>query len=330
MPFTLVVLKTRQDYGNQSFNNSLAVSAKMIVDMLQHQGHPAGLAEAKNENFVQGLVDEFKATTVVIEAIWITPAKMHDLQEKNKGVRWVVRINSEVPFLAAEGNSIDWIHHYLRLGVTVAFNSESALRDFQVFAKVEPGKMVWLPNYYPPQKVLPPGGHSTHIKIGCFGAIRQLKNQLLQAFAAVKYGALQGRPISFYMNQGKVEPGNEGIIPAVRSVLALTGNELILNPWLGHEDFIKLIRSMDIGMQVSFTESFSMVSADFVSVGVPLIGSKAVRWLPPISQVDAGATDSIVDGLIRTGTNMIAQNHQSLARYTATSISVWNEFLGWA
>jgi hypothetical protein len=327
MPFCLFIVKQRQDYGTQSFNNSLLISAEMISSMLQLNGHPSAVVEAKDQNAVQALVTQYSATTVILEAIWVTPAKMLSLQQANPSVRWVVRINSEVPFLAAEGNSIAWIHQYLAQGVTVGFNSDTALADFQVFAGA--GAMTWLPNYYPATPVRPPGGISTHIKIGCFGAIRQLKNQLLQAFAAVKFGKLQSRPVSFYMNDGKVEPGNEGIIPAVRSLLQLTGNELILNPWLGHAEFLTLVRSMDIGLQCSFTESFSMVAADFVSLGVPLVGSHAVRWLPAISQADASSADSIVAGMLRSGPQMIAENHQNLVRYTQTSIGVWNNFLGW-
>lgn len=333
-PFTLFILKSRQDYGNTSHNNSLAISAGMIAQMLKLNGHPSAVAEAKDQNHVQALVTQFAATTVIIEAIWITPQKMQQLQADNPEVKWVVRVNSEVPFLAAEGNSISWIFAYLVHGATVAFNSEVALHDFKtLFADTlfpPGGQMAYLPNYYKPQSVLPPGGISTHIKVGCFGAVRQLKNQLLQAFAAVAYGRVKQRPVSFYMNDGKVEPGNEGIIPAVRSALSETGNELILNPWLGHKEFLTLVREMDICLQVSVSESFSGSSADAVSVGVPLVGSHAVRWLPGVSQVDANSMDAIVAGMLRAGEGTVAANHQALQRYSLMSISIWSQFLGWS
>lgn len=333
MPFTLFVLKSRQDYGTKSFNNSLLISAKFLSDMLQLNGHPSAVDEAKDQNAVQALVDKYSATVVVIEAIWITPEKMQQLQAANPKVRWVVRVNSEVPFLAAEGNSIAWIFAYLVHGATVSFNSEMALHDFkQLYSQTlfpSGAALVWLPNFYPPQKVQPPGGHSTHIKIGCFGAIRQLKNQLMQAFASVEYGKLKKRPVSFYMNDGKTEPGNEGIIPAIRSTLAQTGNELILNPWLGHKEFLTLVREMDLCLQVSASESFSGVAADAISLGVPLVGSHAIRWLPGVSQVDYNSVDAIVAGMMRAGDATVAANHQALAHYAANSTALWNQFLGW-
>jgi hypothetical protein len=327
-PFTLFLCKKRQEYGNQSYNNSLVISGQMLVSMLQLNGHPAALEEAVDQNCIHKFVLQYKPSVVVIEAIWVTPVKFKELQKLSPQVKWVVRINSEVPFLAAEGNSISWIQAYLTQGITMAFNSETALADFQVFAGM--GTLVYLPNYYKPTKVQPPGGHNVNIQVGCFGAVRQMKNQLEQAFAAVKYGKLKGRPVSFHMNKDKVEQGNEGIIPTVRSVLELTGNELILNPWLGHKDFLALVRSMDICLQCSFSESFNMCAADSVSVGVPTVGSPAVRWLPRVSQVNPASSNDIVAGMLRAGEDSVAQNHAALVQYTQTTVGIWNTFLGWS
>jgi len=44
-----------------------------------------------------------------------------------------------------------------------------------------------------------------------------------------------------------------------------------------HNDFIRVVKSMDIGMQVSLSESFNIVAADFVSNGVPLVGSPDIE-----------------------------------------------------
>ena len=37
---------------------------------------------------------------------------------------------------------------------------------------------------------------------------------------------------------------------------------------------------MHLGMQVSFSESFNIVTADLVTVGVPTIVSPAIYWMP--------------------------------------------------
>jgi hypothetical protein len=39
---------------------------------------------------------------------------------------------------------------------------------------------------------------------------------------------------------------------------------------------------MDIGLQLSYTESFNIVAADFVKEGVPIIVSDAIKWMPSI------------------------------------------------
>jgi len=46
---------------------------------------------------------------------------------------------------------------------------------------------------------------------------------------------------------------------------------------MDHSDFISIVKSMDIGMQVSLSESFNIVAADFVSNGIPLVGSPDIE-----------------------------------------------------
>jgi hypothetical protein len=37
---------------------------------------------------------------------------------------------------------------------------------------------------------------------------------------------------------------------------------------------------MDIGMQVSFSESFNIVTADFVTAKIPIVASDDIYWMP--------------------------------------------------
>jgi hypothetical protein len=47
---------------------------------------------------------------------------------------------------------------------------------------------------------------------------------------------------------------------------------------------------MDMGLQVSFTETFDIVAADCISVGLPLAGGNEIPWLHAGCQ--ASPTDS--------------------------------------
>ena len=59
-------------------------------------------------------------------------------------------------------------------------------------------------------------------------------------------------------------------------------HELVEYDWLTHDDFIDVVQSMDLGMQVSFTETFNIVTADFVNNNIPVVVSKEIPWVNPL------------------------------------------------
>ena len=72
---------------------------------------------------------------------------MQELIKLHPKVKWVIRVHSEIPFLANEGNSVGWLYQYTKLGVTVSFNSTKACADFAALAH-----SIYLPNFYPLHK----------------------------------------------------------------------------------------------------------------------------------------------------------------------------------
>ena len=320
----LFVIKKFYDYnGYDQVSNGLRVSASFVVEMLKLEGHRAKLAEAIDGNCIDRLVTLHRPSVVVLEALWVTPAKMAELQLLHPGVRWVVRIHSEIPFLANEGIGIEWLVAYAKYGVEIGFNSEQAQNDFAVI-----GESIWLPNYYPLRKLRAGSKPSSeHVNIGCFGAIRPMKNQLIQALAAIRFAKQVGLKLRFHMNGTRVEQGGNSNLKSIQSALDASGNELVLHGWLEHEEFLDLIQQMDVCLQVSLSESFNIVSADAVSLGVPLIGSDAIRWLPRRSRALADSSDSIADKLLHADETTAHMNHEALENYVNASVTAWNEFL---
>ena len=66
----------------------------------------------------------------------------------------------------------------------------------------------------------------------------------------------------------------------IRELFKNSENRLIEHPWYKHREFLETISKMDIGMQVSFSESFNIVTADFVNAGVPIVVSDDIEWMP--------------------------------------------------
>lgn len=322
-PLTLFVIKKFHDYeGHHQISNGLKTSAQIVVDMLLAEGQRAKLVEAIDGNCIDRLVNENKPERVIIEAIWVTPAKFAELQRLWPKVRWTVRIHSEIPFLANEGMAIDWINQYANQGVEIAFNSAQTVHDFNVLVQ-----SAYLPNYYPLRKPRAERPCDKILDVGCFGAVRPLKNQLMQAFAAIRYARIHDRKMRFHMNGSRQEQGGNNNLKNITALLKAAGFELVLHDWLPHEEFLELVGAMDIILQVSLSETFCIVAADAVSMGVPLVGSHAIPWLPDFSSADPDSAQSIVDAMNRAGRISVHMNNESLKHYLHETVETWNRWL---
>lgn len=316
---TLFIIKQKNGYDCGTISSGLRNSANFVVDMLLSEGIRALLVEAVDGNSIDALVAKHKPVRVVLEAIWVTPEKMAELQKLWPRVKWTVRVHSETPFLSQEGCAGEWILAYMKQGIEVAFNSADTAQDFSVF-----GATIYLPNYYPLRK--PRHGHPIgwSLNIGCFGAIRPLKNQFIQAIAALTFAKQQGRNLRFHMNGTRPEQHGANNLKNIKAVL---GSALVLHPWFDHAEFLELIARMDMCLQVSLTESFSVVASDAVSMGVPLVGSAAIKWLPERSQAAVDSVESIVAAMELADCTNVAMNSHALKSYLRQAVAIWTKWV---
>jgi len=322
-PLSLFIIKRFYDYGGAyQVSNGLKRSAQFVVDMLLSEGHRSKLEEAIDANCIDRLVSENKPRKVVIEALWVTPAKFAELQKLHPKVEWTVRVHSEIPFLANEGIAVEWIVAYFAQGIKVAFNSAETAKDFYIL-----GPGMYLPNFYPLRKPRPAQDPWMYLHVGCFGAVRPMKNQLIQAFAAITFAKQRNQLLVFHMNGSRIEQSGENNLRQIKALFDATGQELVIHPWLDHEEFLELVSEMNICLQVSLTESFNIVSADAVSMGIPLIGSSAIDWLPKRSKARADSVSSICAAMGRADHAMVQMNHAALDTFLETSLEAWNDWI---
>lgn len=120
------------------------------------------------------------------------------------------------------------------------------------------------------------------INISCFGAVRPLKNHLLQAVAAIHFADQNGLHLKFHINSTRKELGGDPILKNIVKLFEHSHHELVMVDWLDHGDFLKYIKAnIDIGMQVSFTETYNIVAADHVWLDVPVVTSDEVPFVHP-------------------------------------------------
>ena len=95
-----------------------------------------------------------------------------------------------------------------------------------------------------------------------------------------------------------------------------------------HDKFLEMCSKMDVGMQVSFSETFNIVAADLVTAGVPIVGSKELPWLLDYAKADATDVLDISKKLqdaYGSSERNVAQHQKSINNYSDQALSVWME-----
>lgn len=350
-PRILFVLKWReQPYGcdwgdrkgDQPLSSGLYNSARFMADMLCEAGIPTKLVHVHDGNDIHRELVAFEATHIIIEAFWCPPYKFDDLRAVCPDVQFIVRNHSETPFLAQEGMAFQWSFEYLkRENVSLAPNSPRMLADTRFLVhRAFPdwthdqlhGRVPYLPNFYPVDGAkFERKRDDGYLDIGCFGAVRPLKNTITQAIAALIFARSLGRRLHFHINGGRVEMGGASALKNLQAIFDAEPNaELINHAWMPHDAFRSLVARMDLVTQVSFSETFNIVCADAVSQGVPIVCSEEVPWSVPASRADPTDARSIAAAMQRVWKRRCwwDPNKANLRRYSANSRAIWLKHFG--
>ena len=348
MSKVLFVLKRRHDY-NATIHSAVGMStglynsAKFMNDMLLDHGIASEITVVSDYNKIDRECNLYKPTHVIIEAIWVVPQKFAILQKLHPNVTWVIRVHSEMPFMAGEGMALDWIADYTGFkNIVIGVNAPRMLNELRMFLKHRNSwtdeqtaeRVVYLPNYYPQEyKSKSIDRSKDAIDISCFGAIRPLKNHVMQAIAAIGFADEIGKKLRFHVNAGRIEMQGSPVIKNLRSIFQQIhgkGHELVNDQWRPREEFLELCAEMDIGLQCNLSETFNIVGADLISQGVPLVGnSDEIPWaLSPFS-ADPNEAKSMIKKMHLAYNwpqlNVMTQQ-ASLYYYTKKTARIWAKY----
>jgi hypothetical protein len=284
-------------WGQNHRSSGLTNSVRFVVDMLMVNGIEAAVVDVDDSNSIDREVARYRPTHVILEAIWCPPAKIVELRKIHRRVHWICRLHSHVPFLAHEGMAIEWLIKYMHAHVEIMCNSALTASDVRTIGTRQIGeerlheRVSLGPNYYPiGEFVGPRRRRDNHVDIGCFGAIRPLKNQLAQAVAALDFAWQAKVHLRFHINSMRIEGKGD---PVLKNLAALLGGQLVCHPWMSHAEFLELMRSMDISLQVSLSETFNIVTADAVVSSIPVVVSPQISWLGDYAIADPSDTKNI-------------------------------------
>lgn len=344
MSRVLFILKRREDF-NSAVHNKIGLttglynSAKFMDDMLVDNGVDSRLEVVIDNNDIDRVVTAHRPTHAIIEALWVVPTKFAELRRLHPNVTWIIRLHSEMPFMAGEGMAMDWIGDYSGMAnVIMACNAPRMLKEVRSYLRIRNGwseditaqKVIYLPNFYPQAYTTKqPDREKNVIDISCFGAIRPLKNHLLQAHAAIQFAEVLGKRLRFHVNAGRIEMKGEPMVHNLRGLfqqLAERGHALINHEWAPREEFLRLCATMDMGMQVSFSETFNIVAADLISQGIPVVGSVEIPWMTADCCADPTNSDDMVAKMIKVWDDpsaVVSANQSALTEYTNQTVAQW-------
>lgn len=278
---------TAPELKNSSYG--LINSSKQIANYLEKLGHECKLSQIVDGNSVDKELYNFKPQLVIIEALWLTGNKLKELMEikRYKDIKWIIRVHSDIGFLAAETMATKYINDYLELNkdnLFISMNNE-AFNDSISDAMQQ--DFVYLPNVITidDNKIDTSKTLKNHIDVACFGSLRILKNQCYQAICAMEMANRLNKTLKFHITVdiGMSESNNRfPVLKNLEEIFKNTHHQLIEHSWLENDNFKLLIKEMDIGMQLSYTESFNIVAADFVNSNIPIVVSEAITWMPGI------------------------------------------------
>lgn len=346
----LFVLRKSTDYHFSNFNkkSGLFLSANFINSYINNELKNNNI-ESKviivvDSNSIDKEIHDYNPSIVILEALWCPPYKVEELSKLYPNVKFIIRIHSKTPFLSNEGIAMDWIFKYNNIessNIFISFNDYKTNNDYRNLNI----KSIHLPNIYYPNKaddnyksdvidklesIIKDENKYNIINIGCFGAIRPMKNQLTQAISAIQFADNADKRLLFHINATRTEQKGEQALKNIRSLFDNSKHKLVEWDWLNDKDFYTLIKRMNFGMQCSLSESFNIVTADFVSNKIPIIVSNDIEWMPYFLRTNPLSIKKIVNKIrfLRTFRNLcIHASLNALNRYNKKSKKKWKEFI---
>lgn len=310
--------------------NSLGVQTEVLALKDQHDLR-------KNLNLANS--NGITYTNTVVSAPWISTHAYQQLCSMFPATRFAMNCHSNVGFLQADSRGVELLREGLELesGVVnfnVAANSER-LCEFVQEAYGDP--CTYLPNLYYLDHLSRghrPGWPQTGgtLKIGIFGATRSLKNILTAVGAALIIHKHLKATTEIWVSTGREDSGEASrILRAARALSAnMPGVELKSAPWCSWPQFRKIVGSMHLNLQPSYTESFNMVAADSCNQSVPVVVSEAITWAPKEWKADVDDVDSVA----RAGIALIhdpraaVNGLNALRKHNKDSVRAWMQYLG--
>jgi hypothetical protein len=173
------------------------------------------------------------------------------------------------------------------------------------------------------------------LRIGSFAEGRPWKNQLAAAQGALSIARALGVPLELYVNDEHPHDNWDrvGLIRARRELFrGLPWATLVPVTWQPWHAFLHTVEAMDLMLYPSFDESFGMVPADGIAMGVPCVTAPSLEWTPrswqALEPFDPASIARTGLRLLRHRRCALWSGRRALKRYVHAGARTWLRFLG--
>ncbi len=274
-------------------------------------------------------------THVVIMAQFLTAHNLAKLVRKFPNIKFAQTCHSNVGFLSAEPPAIDLVRQALDLetGVPNFFTSGNNQRFCTALQNMYGRPVTYLPNLYwthGHEPIHRPKWNGGLLKIGAFGSLRIYKNFSTAVAAAVELTSMLKVQSEIWINSGRHDgAGNVVHRTAVAWTKNLPHVTLKELHWASWPEFKRVIGSMDVLMQPSYTETFNNVTADGICEGVPSVVGDSIEWAPKSWKADPDDSSEVA-GVARRllfDHHAAREGYHALKEYVRHGLPHWKKFL---
>jgi hypothetical protein len=281
-------------------------------------------------------LDKYKPTHAIIQALFVPSGDQGELSHDYPDTHFIVRCHSQIGFLQVEPSAIKTLRDLLyaqelTLNLTVSANTHRLIEFLHHTYK---SPVLYLPNLYDLERVNRKRDESHDhrlVRIGSFGAHRLLKNHTTAAAAALMMAERRGSDLEFYVNAGREENiAKNSVLRSLRFMFQnLRWAKLVEVGWEEWSQFRQTVNHMDLTMQVSFTETFNIVTADSIAEGVPAVVSNAIEWAPHRWMANVDDAQDIC----RVGSHLLWDIHgaeeglEHLQKFCKNGLATWLTYL---
>jgi len=274
-------------------------------------------------------------THVVIMAQFIPGGWLQKLSMSFPMIKFAQNCHSNVGFLQAEPNAIRLLRAAIDIetGSTNFFACGNNERFCNIISDMYGKRIQFLPNLYyldgtePIHRPIWQGGT---LRIGCFGSHRIYKNFSTAIAAAVEIGFQLRAPVEIWVNAGRSDGAGAVVYQTAK---AWTDNlstvQLKELHWATWPEFRRMVGTMNLLLQPSYTETFNNVTADGVAEGVASVVSDAIDWVPKtwIASNDDPKDVARVGRQLLQDVHAVRDGYAALKHYRDRGLQVWEAFL---